>query len=128
MFKSINDEYNAKRMFAKSESALIESALDDDMIMDDDEDDDVDVDSVPDDMYKKVDAALDKVISDPTYDDEEIEEMVDGDEDDVSEIDAIVDEAVNAWYDDENIHHPNVDRRDNVNHQPKFHGLGQKTL
>lgn len=104
MFKSVNNLFNAKKLAAKSRQTILEGALDIDELLpgsDEELEDSVDVDSVPDDAYKRLDAELDKIVSDPDYDDTEAEEMADDDfdEDSVSDddLDAIIDETCGAW-------------------------------
>lgn len=126
MFKSINEAFNKRKADILSRERLLESVLEVEEVMpgsEDEMDDVVDADSVPDDVYKKLDAELDKIVDDPNYDDSEIEEMID-DDDEVSdeEIEAIMDEACNAWYDDNGIGHPDTSKRSSEKHQPLFYG------
>lgn len=128
MFRSINEEFERAKNARTSRRFIQESVLEVEEVIpgsDDDINDAVDADSVPDEAYRKVDAALDQLISSPDYDDTEVEEMVDADDDDIddSELEAIIDEACNsvgAWMDDENIGHPDKDRRSSSKNQPKF--------
>lgn len=126
MFKSINEAFNKRKADILSRERLLESVLEVEEVMpgsEDEMDDVVDADSVPDDVYKKLDAELDKIVDDPDYDDSEIEEMID-DDDEVSdeEIEAIMDEACNAWTDDESLGHPDTSRRSHEKRQPLFYG------
>lgn len=126
MFKSINEAFNKRKADILSRERLLESVLEVEEVMpgsEDEMDDVVDADSVPNDVYKKLDAELDKIVDDPDYDDSEIEEMID-DDDEVSdeEIEAIMDEACNAWYDDNGIGHPDTSKRSSEKHQPLFYG------
>ena len=126
MFKSINEAFNKRKADILSRERLLESVLEVEEVMpgsEDEMDDVIDADSVPDDVYKKLDAELDKIVDDPNYDDSEIEEMID-DDDEVSdeEIEAIMDEACNAWYDDNGIGHPDTSKRSSEKHQPLFYG------
>ena len=126
MFKSINEAFNKRKADILSRERLLESVLEVEEVMpgsEDEMDDVVDADSVPDDVYKKLDAELDKIVDDPNYDDSEIEEMID-DDDEVSdeEIEAIMDEACNAWRDDESLGHPDTSRKSPDKHQPLFYG------
>lgn len=100
---TLNRRFDANRRWAHGRSTILESVLGIDEVLpgsDDELEDAVDVDSVPEDAYKKLDAALDKIVEDPDYDDTEAEELAedDFDEDEVddAELDAIVDEAVSA--------------------------------
>lgn len=132
MFGSINSQFSAAKNTQKNDDFIVESVLEVDAILpgsDDELEDQVDVESVPDDVYRRVDAELDKIVSSPDYDDTEIEEMVD-DDDEISdaEIDAVITEACGAWVDDDNINHPNVALRSENKHQPQFRGCGQKSL
>ena len=104
MFKTVNKLFNSAKLSMKSRQTILEGALDIDEILpgsDEDLEDNVDVDSVPEDAYKKLDAELDKIVDDPNYDDTEAEEMADEDfdEDSVSDedLDAIIDETCGAW-------------------------------
>ena len=100
---TLNRRFDANRRWTHGRSTILESVLGIDEVLpgsDDEMEDTVDVDSVPEDAYKKLDAALDKIVEDPDYDDTEAEELAedDFDEDEVDddELDAIVDEAVSA--------------------------------
>lgn len=106
MLEAINKQYNDEKKNASEEQLIIESVLEvEDVVPGSEEemDDVVDVDSVPDDVYTKVDQALDKLISDKDYDDVEADELLDDDmdEDEVSDADleAIMDEAVGEIHD-----------------------------
>lgn len=126
MFKSINEAFNKRKADILSRERLLESVLEVEEVMpgsEDEMDDVVDADSVPSDVYKKLDAELDKIVDDPDYDDSEIEEMID-DDDEVSdeEIEAIMDEACNAWYDCDGIGHPDTSKRSPEKHQALFYG------
>ena len=101
MFPTINAEYRAAKRADADNSLILESVLDVDETLpgsDEEMESIVDPDSVPDDVYAKIDKELDKIVEDPSYDDTEAEEMLDDDfdADDISdaEIDAIMDEAV----------------------------------
>lgn len=101
MFPTINAEYRAAKRADADNSLILESVLDVDETLpgsDEEMESIVDPDSVPDDVYAKIDKELDKIVEDPSYDDTEAEEMLDDDfdVDDISdaEIDAIMDEAV----------------------------------
>ena len=128
MLGEINKAFNSAKNNDKERRFMLESVLDDDELIggDDDMEDVVDADSIPDDVYKRVDAALDKMIGDG-IDDTEVEEMVDDDMSDINseDIDLVITEAVGQadkkfWYDDENIGHPDQDRADGVKQQPLF--------
>ena len=106
MLEAINKQYNNEKKNASEERFIAESVLEvEDIVPGSEEemDDVVDVDSVPDDVYAKVDQALDKLISDKDYDDVEADELLDDDmdEDEVSDADleAIMDEAVGEIHD-----------------------------
>jgi len=101
LFPTINAEYRAAKRADADNSLILESVLDVDETLpgsDEEMESIVDPDSVPDDVYAKIDKELDKIVEDPSYDDTEAEEMLDDDfdVDDISdaEIDAIMDEAV----------------------------------
>ena len=102
MFPTINAEYLAAKRADAANQFILESVLDVDETLpgsDEELENLVDPDSVPEDVYAKLDKELDKIVEDPNYDDTEAEEMLDDDfdVDDISdaELDAIVDEAVN---------------------------------
>lgn len=102
LFGSINSQYEAAKRDRAENAFILESVLGVDEVLpgsDDEMADVVDVDSVPDSAYKKVDAMLDKLVDDPDYDDTEAEELADDDVDegeiDDSEFNAIMDEACN---------------------------------
>lgn len=102
MFGSINSQFEAARKTRKANASILESVMEVDEVLpgsEDEMEDVVDVESVPDSAYKRVDALLDKIVGDPNYDDTEAEELVDDDVDedeiDDAEIDAIVDETAN---------------------------------
>ena len=122
MLQGVNNAFNSAKRAAREDQFILESGLGEDDIlneMDDDMDDIVDVDSVPNEVMSKVDAALDKIIGNG-IDDEEIDEMLDDDIEDEDSIDIAITEACGAWYDDEAIGHPNKAIRDSVKHQPRF--------
>lgn len=122
MLQGVNNAFNSAKRAAREDQFILESVLGEDDIlneMDDDMDDIVDVDSVPNEVMSKVDAALDKIIGNG-IDDEEIDEMLDDDIEDEDNIDIAITEACGAWYDDEAIGHPNKAIRDGVKHQPRF--------
>ena len=122
MLQGVNNAFNSVKRAAREDQFILESVLGEDDIlneMDDDMDDIVDVDSVPNEVMSKVDAALDKIIGNG-IDDEEIDEMLDDDIEDEDSIDIAITEACGAWYDDEAIGHPNKAIRDGVKHQPRF--------
>ena len=99
MLGKINDAFNAKKAAAANDRFIAEAAMDVEEILpgsDEEMEDLVDTDSVPDEVYRKVDAALEKLISDEKYDDTEVEELIDDDDVDDSEnpeIDAIITDA-----------------------------------
>lgn len=137
MFAAINEQFNKKKRNASEDEEIVESVLGVDEVLpgsEDEMDDQVDADSVPDDVVNKIDAELEKIVSAPDYDDTEADEMIDDEDDDFSdeEIDAVITEACNAWYDPEHLGHPNTKLReggkDGQYHQPIFHGNGQKPL
>ena len=109
MFSSVNKAYEQARRDRKNDKFIGESVMDVDEVLpgsDDEIDDMIDTDSVPDEAYKKLDAELDRLVSDPNYDDTEAEEMADGDdefdEDDIDDADleAVIDECVAAMPDE----------------------------
>lgn len=104
MFAAINAQFNAQKSQAKDDQFIMESVLDVEEVLPGSEeeiDDEIDVDSVPNDVYQKVDKALDDMISSGEYDDTEAEELVDDDDlddmEDSPEIEAIITEAVALW-------------------------------
>lgn len=105
MFDSINAAFNRAKNDIAEHNFIVESVLDVEEVLpgsEEEMDDEVDVDSVPDDVYAKIDKVIDKYVSSDKYDDTEAEELVDDDEyEDVDvsdeEINAIVSEAVSLW-------------------------------
>lgn len=136
MFSAINEQFTREKKKRSDDDLIAESVLEVEEVLpgsDEELDDTVDPDSVPEDVYKRLDAELDKIVSDPNYDDDEVEEMIDGD-DEISdeEIDAVITEACNCWLDDNGIGHPNkAMRTGDINRQsvqPEFKASGQKSL
>lgn len=107
MFAAINEQFTRAKRQASEDEFIVESVLDVEEVLpgsEDELDDQVDVDSVPDEVYNKVDAELEKIVSAPDYDDTEAEEMIDDEDitdEDLAEIDAVITEACNCWYDPE---------------------------
>ena len=107
MFNSINRKFRAAKQAAKDRATILEAVLGVEEVLPGSEEEiesTIDVDSVPDDAYNKLDAALDKIVDDPNYDDTEADEMMDGDdfdEDDISdeELDAIINETCAEYLD-----------------------------
>ncbi len=106
MFNTINRKINAAKRAKKDREFILEAALEiDDVIPGSDAEleDAIDVDSVPDEAYKKADEALEKIVSDPNYDDTEADELADDDYDEgeVSddELDALITECCGPWLD-----------------------------
>lgn len=105
MFDSINAAFNHAKDDIAEHNFIVESVLDVEEVLpgsEEEMDDEVDVDSVPDDVYAKIDKVIDKYVSSDKYDDTEAEELVDDDDyEDVDvpdeEINAIVSEAVSLW-------------------------------
>lgn len=136
MFSAINEQFTREKKKRTDDDLIAESVLEVEEVLpgsDEELDDTVDPDSVPEDVYKRLDAELDKIVSDPNYDDDEVEEMIDGD-DEISdeEIDAVITEACNCWKDPEGLGHPDRARRqgdmNGQDHQPLFKADGQKSL
>lgn len=134
MFAAINEQFTRAKRQASEDEFIVESVLDVEEVLpgsEDELDDQVDVDSVPDEVYNKVDAELEKIVSAPDYDDTEAEEMIDDEDitdEDLAEIDAVITEAVQVWRNDEDLGHPDRKRRSSNKHQPLFKGEGQKSL
>lgn len=104
MFNTINRRFRAEKLSLKDRHTILEGVLGVEEVLpgsDEEMENNVDVDSVPEDAYKKLDAALDKIVEDPNYDDSEADELAsdDFDEDEVSdeELDAIIDETCSSW-------------------------------
>ena len=104
MFDSINAAYLDRRKAIKDNSFILESVLEVEETLPGSEEeleDITDPDSVPEDVYKALDKELDRIVSDPNYDDTEAAELMDDDVDedeiDDSVLDAIVDEAAEVW-------------------------------
>lgn len=135
MFSEINKKIHAEKAHASELRFIMEASMEIEDVLpgsDQEIEDVIDVDSVPDNAMSELDKVLDKIVDDPNYDDTEISDMINGDDDgdesgvDISEdeIEAALNEAVVAWTDDENIHHPNKDRRSSADHQPIFNPEG----
>lgn len=120
MLGDINKAFDKKKADAANDQFITESVLEDDLL--DDLEDGVDSDSIPDEVMKRVDSELDKIIGDTgDLDDDEIEEMVDDEDIDDEEIEIALTEAAGKfWTDDENIGHPDTSRRSGKKHQPDF--------
>lgn len=120
MLGDINKAFDKKKADAANDQFITESVLEDDLL--DDLEDGVDSDSIPDEVMKRVDSELDKIIGDTgDLDDDEIEEMVDDEDIDDEEIEIALTEAAGKfWTDDENIGHPDNSRRSGTKKQPKF--------
>ncbi|MCM1230071.1 MAG: hypothetical protein NC489_08060 [Ruminococcus flavefaciens] len=106
MFGTINRLFRSEKLSLKDRRTILESVLGIDEVLpgsDEELEDNVDVDSVPEDAYKKLDAALDKIVEDPNYDDTEAEELADEDFDedeiDDADLDAVINETCGAWLD-----------------------------
>lgn len=104
VFGSINSDYQSAKRAIADHSLIVESVMDVDEVLpgsDEEMDDVTDVESVPEDVYKQVDNMLDKLVSDPNYDDTEVEELVDDDfdEGEVSDdvLNAMINETAGSW-------------------------------
>lgn len=124
MFGEINRRFNKAKKNEEENRFIIESTLEVEEVLpgsEDEFDDEVDVDSVPEDVYREIDKKLDELISKGDYDDEEIEEMVDEDDDfddddfDIK-VEEAIDEAVNRWIMNED---PSYGAGENVDIQNK---------
>lgn len=128
MLGDINSRFNRAKNNQRAHDAIVESIVAVEEVLPGSEqefEDITDVDSVPADVYKKVDKILDDIVGKEDYDDTEAEELVDDpDEDEISDadLDAILSENCGAWYDDEDMGHPDVNRRSGAKHQAKFTG------
>ena len=107
MFKAINDGFIAMKRDLHAHRFITEAVTEDDEIVeeltggdDGDYEDMIDTDSIPDELYDKIDAELDKIVTNPDYDDDEVEEMaddndMDGSDDETVEVmDNLIGEAV----------------------------------
>lgn len=103
MLGCINAAYRKRRRAIDDNNLIVESVLAIEELepgSDEEIDDVIDVDSIPDEAYKKIDTLLDRIVSDPHYDDSEIDELMDDDEDlsgteiTDEELDALISEAV----------------------------------
>ena len=82
MFRNLNEAYLAAKREDQDNRFIMEAVLDVEETLpgsDTEMDDITDVDSVPEDVYAALDKELDRIVSDPNYDDTEIGEMVDDD-------------------------------------------------
>lgn len=140
MLDSINQKFNQEKSDRKNSKFIVESVVSDDDVVTDEVEAAVDDESVPDHVYNKLDKELDKIVDGMSEDDDvEIEDLIDDDDDDIDDededtqiqkyftdpeanalINAALSEATTAWFDDESIGHPNVNRRSGNVHQPKF--------
>lgn len=105
MLGDINQKFNEEKRRAAEDQFIGEAAMEVEEVIPGSEeeiDEVIDADSVPDETYKKVDKALDDLLSKEGYDDTEVEELVDGegetaevDENEITdeELDRIVNEA-----------------------------------
>lgn len=102
MFSAINRQFNESKRKIRDDQLIMESVLEVEEVLpgsDEDIDDVLDSDSISKEVYDKVDAMLDKLVSASDYDDVEAEELLDdGDDDDITdeELDAIITEAVDG--------------------------------
>ena len=104
MFESINEAYKKAKHELEDNQFILESVLGVEEVIpgsEEEMDDTVDVDSVPADVYKKIDQSIDNMINNGEYDDTEIDEMVDDDIDD-EEIDIVITEAAGSWLNEGN--------------------------
>lgn len=124
MFGEINRRFNKAKRDAEEHRFIVESTLEVEEVLpgsEDEYDDEIDVDSVPEDVYKEIDKKLDELISKGDYDDEEIEEMMD-DDDDVDDdefdikVEEVVNEGINTWIMNED---PSYGSGENVDIQNK---------
>lgn len=134
MLESVNRRFMGERRRKTDNDFILEAALDVEEVIpgsDDEVNDIVDPDSVPDDVYKKIDKALDDIIDKDDYDDADAAELVDDDVDDDDEsdsivIDDIITEQAGAWLDCEDMGHPDQDRGDGCDdlEQPEYDAEG----
>lgn len=133
MFPTINAEYTAAKRADADNALILESVLGDDETLpgsDEEFEEIVDPDSVPADVYARIDKELDRIVSDPSYDDTEAEEMLedDFDVDDISdaEIDAIMDEAITRMERSEKIAGivANLSEKAGMNAMARENGMG----
>ena len=124
MLGDLNKAFDSAKANIKNNQFIVESVTDDDAMVEEMVEEDVDSDSIPDDVYAKIDKAIDGVIGKDDDDYEDAEDLLDDDDIDDEEIDIAIDEAANAWYDNEKIGHPDQSRRDGVKKQPIFDEKG----
>lgn len=129
MLSGVNKKYQGELADAKNNKFIVESVLGVDEVLpgsDEELDDLIDTESIPAEVYNKLDKELDKLIGDDGIDDQEIEELIDDDDDlddeQFDELNAMINECAGVWYDDEGIGHPDINRRSGTKGQPKFAG------
>lgn len=140
MLESVNRRFMHARRRQREIDFIMEAALDvEDAVPGTDAaiDNVVDPDSVPDEVYRKIDKALDDIVNREDYDDTEIKELIKDDMDDEDfddediiddmELDGVITEAAGAWLDCEDMGHPDMDRNDGScddTEQPKYDAEG----
>lgn len=140
MLESVNRRFMHARRRQREIDFIMEAALDvEDAVPGTDAaiDNVVDPDSVPDEVYRKIDKALDDIVNREDYDDTEIKELIKDDMDDEDfddediiddmELDGVITEAAGAWLDCEDMGHPDMDRNDGScddTEQPEYDAEG----
>lgn len=88
----LSDLYNKEVSRQKDMEFIAESVILEPIV--DPEDDEVDVDAVPQSAIDKANDALDQIVSKEDYDDTDLQELMDDEDDDESELGVIITEAI----------------------------------
>lgn len=88
----LSDLYNKEISRQKDMEFIAESVILEPI--NDPEDDEVDVDAVPQSAIDKANDALDQIVSKEDYDDTDLQELMDDEDDDESELGVIITEAI----------------------------------
>lgn len=88
----LSDLYNDEIKRQKDMAFIAESVILEPIV--DPEDDEVDVDAVPQSAIDKANDALDQIVSKEDYDDTDLQELMDDEDDDESELGVIITEAI----------------------------------
>ena len=88
----LSDLYNDEIKRQKDMAFIAESVILEPIV--DPEDDEVDVDAVPKTAIDKANDALDQIVSKKDYDVTDLQELMDDDDDEDSELDVIITEAI----------------------------------
>ena len=90
----LSDLYNKEVSRQKDMEFIAESVILEPIV--DPEEDEVDVDAVPQSAIDKANDALDQIVSKEDYDDTDLQELMDDEDDDESELGVIITEAISG--------------------------------